>query len=83
MSEVVLRIDERGGHWIRLVLNAPKGNLLTIEMVNALREALRDTFTTHGLRWLTVEGAAGEFSFGADLREHRPDAMRTALPLRR
>ena len=28
MSDLVLRIDERDGRWVRLVLNAPRGNLL-------------------------------------------------------
>ena len=49
-------------------------------MIGALHDALRAVGSARGLRWLTVEGAAGEFSFGADLREHRPEPMRDALP---
>ena len=81
MSELVQRIDERKGRWIRLVLNAPRGNLLSIDMIGALHDAMRTVTNAPGLRWLTVEGASGEFSFGADLREHRPEPMREALPL--
>lgn len=80
MSALVRRIDERGGHWIRLILDAPRGNLLSLAMVEALRAALPAAASTRGLRWLTIEGAGGEFSFGADLREHRPEPMRTVLP---
>jgi enoyl-CoA hydratase/carnithine racemase len=50
VSERVVRIDERGGHWIRLVLNAPKGNPLTIAMVSALRDALGQASTAPGVR---------------------------------
>ena len=80
MSQLVTRIDERGGRWIRLVLDAPRGNLLSLAMVEALRDALQTAAGVAGLRWLTVEGAAGEFSFGADLKEHRPEPMRQVLP---
>jgi cyclohexa-1,5-dienecarbonyl-CoA hydratase len=80
VTPVVHRIDERGGRWIRLVLDAPRGNLLSLAMVTALAEALAAAAPTPGLRWLTVEGAGGEFSFGADLKEHRPEPMRRVLP---
>jgi cyclohexa-1,5-dienecarbonyl-CoA hydratase len=80
MSDLVERIDEREGRWIRLVLTAPRGNLLTLTMVRALRDALENAAGVQGLRWLTVEGAGGEFSWGADLHEHRPEPMRTVLP---
>lgn len=81
MNDLVLRIDERSGRWIRLVLNRPPANLLSMAMVGALREALRSAGGAARLRWLTIEGAGGEFSFGADLHEHGPEPMQTALPL--
>jgi cyclohexa-1,5-dienecarbonyl-CoA hydratase len=80
MSKPVDRIDERDGRWIRLVLNAPRGNLLTHAMVLALTDALQAAASMPGVRWLTIEGAGGEFSFGADLNEHRPEPMRLVLP---
>jgi cyclohexa-1,5-dienecarbonyl-CoA hydratase len=80
MSGPVERIEERDGRWIRLVLAAPRGNLLSLDMVRALDAAVDAAATVRGLRWLTVEGAGGEFSFGADLNEHRPAPMRTVLP---
>jgi cyclohexa-1,5-dienecarbonyl-CoA hydratase len=80
MSGLVDRVDEREGRWIRLVLNAPRGNLLSLAMIRALGTALASAAALPGLRWLTVEGAGGEFSFGADLEEHRAEPMRTVLP---
>jgi cyclohexa-1,5-dienecarbonyl-CoA hydratase len=80
MNALVERIDERDGRWIRLVLSAPRGNLLSLEMVRALGAAVDAAATVTGLRWLTVEGVSGEFSFGADLKEHRPEPMRAVLP---
>lgn len=79
MGELVRRIDERDGRWVRLVLNAPRGNLLSLAVVQSLSDAL-DRVVAPAVRWLTVEGAGGEFSWGADLREHRPEPMRTVLP---
>jgi len=80
VSALVERVDERGGRWIRLVLSAPRGNLLSLALVRELGVALAGAATVPGLRWLTVEGAGGEFSFGADLKEHRPEPMRSVLP---
>jgi cyclohexa-1,5-dienecarbonyl-CoA hydratase len=80
VSARVDRIDERGGRWVRLVLNGPPGNLLSRRMIEALSAALDAVAATAGVKWLTIEGASGEFSYGADLAEHRPEPMRTVLP---
>jgi cyclohexa-1,5-dienecarbonyl-CoA hydratase len=80
MSGLVERSDERNGRWIRLVLNAPRGNLLSLAMVRELGVALAAAAASPSVRWLTVEGAGDEFSFGADLDEHRAESMRTVLP---
>lgn len=61
-------------------MSSPPGNLLSLRMVRELDQALDVAATQHGLCWLTIEGAGGEFSFGADLNEHRPEPMRTVLP---
>lgn len=80
MKGPVRTIVERKGGWTRIVLDAPRGNLLSLAMVRALSDALDAAVVRRGLRWLTIEGAGGEFSFGADLREHRREPMRTVLP---
>ena len=80
MSARVRRIDERGGRWVRLVLEAPRGNLLSLEMVRSLHAELDEITDIRHLRWLTLEGAEGEFSFGARIQEHLPVPMRDVLP---
>ena len=80
MSGLVHRIDERDGRWVRLVLDAPPGNLLSLAMVADLDIALDGLAGARGLRWLTLEGAGGEFSFGARIQEHLPEPMREVLP---
>jgi cyclohexa-1,5-dienecarbonyl-CoA hydratase len=77
---LVRRIAERQGRWIRIVMDAPRGNLLSLQMVRDLDHALDAAVGTPGLRWLTVEGAGGEFSFGADIKEHLAGPMRIVLP---
>ena len=78
--DLVRCVEEAEGRWRRLVLDAPRGNLLTLEMVRALDGALDDVGRLPSLRWLTIEGSGGEFSFGAALQEHLPAAMATVLP---
>ena len=81
MTPLVRRVVERRGHWIRIVMNAPRGNLLSLRAWYVRPgPGAGCGLAGRGLRWLTVEGAAGEFSFGADLKEHRPEPMRTVLP---
>ena len=77
---IVRTISERDGAWCRLVMDAPKGHLLSLEMVRALREALARHGAWSGLRWLTIEGAGGQFSYGAKIQEHLPTPMQVVLP---
>ncbi len=64
---------------LRLVLNRPKGNVLTLEMMKALSEALE----THGrnphLRMVFIRGAGNHFSFGASVEEHKKDQAPSML----
>lgn len=71
---------ERGGAWLRLVMSSHPGNLLSLEMVRALGATLDEVRGTRGLKWLTIEGASGDFSFGARIQEHLPELMRVVLP---
>jgi len=80
MSARVHRVDEAGGHWIRLVLEEAPGNLLSLAMVRALDAALDGIAGARHLRWLTLEGAGGQFCYGARIQEHRPEPMREVLP---
>lgn len=80
MTAHVHRMDEAGGRWVRLVMDSPPGNLLSLAMVRALDASLDAVADLPQLRWLTIEGAGGQFCYGARIQEHRPDPMREVLP---
>ena len=80
MSDLVRVQASRDGAWQRLQLNAEPGNLLSLDLVRALGRALHDLESTAGIKWLTIEGAGREFSFGAKIQEHEPHQMTTVLP---
>jgi cyclohexa-1,5-dienecarbonyl-CoA hydratase len=77
---VIETISERRGAWLRLVLAAPPGNLLSLEMVTNLRQALAAARSQASLKWLTIEGKGKDFSFGASIPEHLPAVMPRVLP---
>ena len=79
MTQPVRAVEERGGAWLRIVLDRPKGNLLSREMVHAIEAALRPEAAA-GRKWVTIEGAGGDFSFGAMIQEHLPGPMAEVLP---
>ena len=74
-------VEEADGRWLRVVLDAPRGNLLSLDMVTAIDRVLDARAGRPSLRWLTFEGAGGEFSFGAALQEHLPATMPTVFPV--
>jgi cyclohexa-1,5-dienecarbonyl-CoA hydratase len=63
-----------------LVFEHSPGNLLTGEIVNQLHTALADLADLRHLRLVTIEGAGDDFSFGASIPEHAPDAIARVLP---
>jgi cyclohexa-1,5-dienecarbonyl-CoA hydratase len=77
MNAPVRTIEERGGAWLRVVLDRPPGNLLSREMVRSLADALEAAGPRR--KWITFEGAGGEFSFGAMVQEHLPGPMEQVL----
>ncbi|HEU4786016.1 MAG TPA: enoyl-CoA hydratase/isomerase family protein [Gemmatimonadaceae bacterium] len=68
------------GAVVRVLLNQPKGNILTMGMMRELDEALRALRDHRHLKLVIVRGAGGHFSFGASVEEHRraqaPDMLR-------
>jgi cyclohexa-1,5-dienecarbonyl-CoA hydratase len=70
-------IEERGGAWLRVILDTPRGNLLSRETVNVLAETIDRS--SAGRKWITFEGAGGEFSYGAMIQEHVPGPMELVL----
>jgi cyclohexa-1,5-dienecarbonyl-CoA hydratase len=67
------------GTLLRLVLDRPKGNVLTMEMMKALSEALATESGNPHLRMVVVRGAGNHFSFGASVEEHRKDEAPSML----
>jgi cyclohexa-1,5-dienecarbonyl-CoA hydratase len=82
MRSPVRTVEEREGAWLRVILDCPPGNLLSIDMVRALAGALEGAAAPKAAprKWVTVEGAGAEFSFGAMIQEHVPGAMERVLP---
>ncbi len=68
------------GSRVRLVIDRPRGNILTIDVTSALRAMVADIRDEGPLKLLTIEGAGDDFSFGASIEEHAPERIRTALP---
>lgn len=58
----------------------PKGNIVTAEMVGALRTGLETIADNPHLKLITIEGAGSDFSFGASIPEHAPDRIGDVLP---
>lgn len=61
-------------------LHHPKGNIITAEMVGALRWALESVAENPHLKLITIEGSGDDFSFGASIPEHAPGAIDRVLP---
>jgi cyclohexa-1,5-dienecarbonyl-CoA hydratase len=72
---------ERSGEIQRIVLDRPKGNVLDLEMLSAIRARLQDLAREPGpLKLLVFEGAGEHFSFGASVQEHLPGKVDQLLP---
>jgi len=59
------------GTLLRLVLDKPKANILSMEMMKALSQALAAQTGNSHLRMVVIRGSGNHFSFGASVEEHR------------
>lgn len=75
----VRTVLEEDGAWLRLILDAPKGNVLDRRMLRALRAELARPGGAAGLRAISLEGAGPNFSYGASVAEHVPATMAELL----
>jgi cyclohexa-1,5-dienecarbonyl-CoA hydratase len=80
MSALVESVSTRGGSWRRLILGGGRGNLLSLDLVRELGKQLHALESERGIKWLTIEGRDGHFSYGARIQEHTPEMMKTVLP---
>lgn len=67
------------GRILRLLLNQPKGNVLTGDMLRELGVALRAQADRRALKLVVIRGAGGHFSFGASIEEHQREQVRDML----
>ena len=58
----------------------PTGNIITADIVDALRAGLESVSSNPHLKLITIEGAGGDFSFGASIPEHTPAVIADVLP---
>ena len=80
MNGLIQQVSMRGGAWRRLVLGGGRGNLLSLDLIRELGRQLHPLESERGIKWLTIEGSDGEFSYGARIQEHLPELMETVLP---
>lgn len=72
-----------GGSVARLILSAPKGNILDRKMMVDLIETLAGLKWDGKLKMVLIGGEGPHFSFGASVEEHLPDQIaRTLVQLR-
>jgi len=67
------------GTLLKLVLDRPKANVLSLEMMKALVKALADQAGNPHLRMVFIRGAGNQFSFGASVEEHRKEQAPSML----
>lgn len=74
--------NERDGALTRIVLDRAKGNVLDLEMMEAIRARVRELSAEKaGKKLLVFEGAGKHFSFGASVAEHLPEKIGSVLPV--
>jgi cyclohexa-1,5-dienecarbonyl-CoA hydratase len=72
---------ERAGEIQRIVLDRPRGNVLDLAMISAIRRRIAEIASVPGpLKLLVFEGAGEHFSFGASVQEHLPGKVGELLP---
>lgn len=67
------------GRVARLVLAAPKANVLDRQMMGELEAACAELTARRGLRAVVITGEGPNFSFGASVEEHLPDQIGPTL----
>lgn len=76
----LVRSDLRAEGWVRLIIEQPPANVLTMAMCEALREALASAHQNAATRLVSIEGAGAHFSYGASVEEHLLAKVREMLP---
>jgi cyclohexa-1,5-dienecarbonyl-CoA hydratase len=79
-TSAVVRVEvlEGGAVW-RAVLNTPKANILDREKIEALTALFEHAQGENAVKAIVLEGEGPNFSFGASVQEHLPDACAAML----
>jgi cyclohexa-1,5-dienecarbonyl-CoA hydratase len=78
--EKIEAVRSHDGQVLRLLLNAPKANVLDRQMMVELTDAIQQGAGDFELRALLLEGKGAHFSFGASVPEHRKEQVGEMLP---
>jgi len=78
-SPIVQATLLENGTLLRLILNKPKGNVLNLEMMQALSKELEAQKDNAHLRAVIIRGAGKHFSFGASVEEHQKEQAPSML----
>jgi cyclohexa-1,5-dienecarbonyl-CoA hydratase len=70
---------EHDGRVARLVLNAPRANVIDADMMASLQHALAQLESRTRLRAIVLGAEGPHFSFGASIEEHLPEAIEATL----
>jgi cyclohexa-1,5-dienecarbonyl-CoA hydratase len=81
MLPEVVSLDQGQNGLCRIVIDRPKGNVLTSGVMAELAAAIRTAARLPATRLITITGAGPHFSFGAAIEEHVPDQIRRVLPV--
>jgi len=67
-----------GGH-LQLIIDQPKGNIISIAVIRELRSVLAAVHDSTRIKLVTIEGAGDHFSYGASVEEHQAGEIDVVL----
>jgi cyclohexa-1,5-dienecarbonyl-CoA hydratase len=74
MDYKLIKTEEHfGGEALKIILNAPKANVLEATMLDEISDALARLSAKKQVKLIIFEGAGKHFSFGASVPEHTKD----------
>jgi cyclohexa-1,5-dienecarbonyl-CoA hydratase len=75
---MMIRRIEGGAYW-ELELSGSKGNVLDSVLIGKLTAAFEEAADTRDLKAICLRGQGSDFSYGASVREHRPEEVANLL----
>jgi len=79
MRDRVVLERSHDGAVLRVLLDAPPGNILDIATLSDLNRKLAAEGSAPALRAIVLEGAGDHFSYGVSIEEHRPGTVEEML----